>query len=89
MKNLERRIERLEDKLSPKYGPRLIYIYPHPDEEEEETPYQIQVSSELWAHAMRGGPFTEEEIRRLKEKHRGEKVEKEPESKKEIVYEQS
>ena len=77
MKNLERRIERLENKLALRHCLRLIYVYPHPDEEDEETPYQIQLSSDLWAHATRGGPFTEEEIRQLREKYSEERIEKE------------
>jgi hypothetical protein len=48
MSNLERRIERLEEKLKPKRGHRLIYIHPNLGEGEEETPYQVKVSSELW-----------------------------------------
>jgi hypothetical protein len=69
MNNLERRIERLEEKLLAKHGPRLIYIHPNLGEGEEETPYQVKVSSELWAYAMGGGPFTEEEIRQLREEY--------------------
>ncbi len=50
MKNFERRIERLENKLAAKYGPRFVYIHPNLGEGEEETPYQVQVSSDLWAY---------------------------------------
>jgi hypothetical protein len=82
MKNLERRIERLENELTAKHGPRSIYIHPNLGEEEEETPYQVQVSSELWAYAMGGGPFTDEEIRQLREEYSEESIEKEPETKK-------
>ena len=69
MNNLERRIERLEEKLLAKHGPRLIYIHPNLGEGEEETPYQVKVSSDLWAYAMGGGPFTEQEIYRLREEY--------------------
>lgn len=36
-----------------------------------EDPYMVKVSPDLWAYAIKGGPFTDNEIQRLKEKYQG------------------
>jgi len=64
---------RRHQKLRQKHEQRFIYILPNLEEEEdEETPYKVKISSDLWAHAMAGGPFTSDEIRELREKYKEE-----------------
>ena len=66
MSNLYRRIERLEQRMGVKPGPRLIYLTPNlEDADAEETPYQFRISSGVWASVF-GGPLTDEEIRKLR-----------------------
>jgi hypothetical protein len=85
MNNLERRIEglamgsfeqrlmQLEQQMGTQPRPRLIYITPNLEEDEsEETPYSVKISSELWAEAF-GGPFTKEEIDKLREEYAEER----------------
>lgn len=55
MSNLDRRIKWLEQRMGAKQGQRLIYIVPNLEEGEgEETPYQVKISSVLWAYAFGG-----------------------------------
>jgi hypothetical protein len=79
IKNLSRRIERLEEMVVPKHGPRAIYIMPNLEEEEpEEGPGLVKLSSSLWAHIW-GAPLTADEIRKLKEEYKEDR--NEPETK--------
>ena len=68
--NLERRIERLEEKLGAKSEPRVLVItnvrFDHTD---GQPPSLIQFVPEVWAFAVRGGPFTREEINQLRNEH--------------------
>ena len=65
---LERRLERLEQQIGAKHGPRLIYLMPNLEEGVgDETLYNIKISSDVWAHVF-GAPLTDKEIRCLKEK---------------------
>ena len=69
MGRFEQRLTRLEKWTGTKHGPRLIYITPNLEgDESEETAYSVKISSELWAEAF-GGPFTKEEIGKLKEEY--------------------
>ena len=71
-KNLNGRIERLEEMVVPKHGPRLIYIMPNLEPEEpEEGPGLVKLSSSLWAHVL-GAPLTPDEIQKLRQEHNEE-----------------
>ena len=73
MNNLEKRISCLEEKLGTKPGPRLIIITTFT--EGHEDPFHARLFSDspgLWAIAQSGGPFTEEEIRNLREEEKAE-----------------
>jgi hypothetical protein len=73
MGRFEQRVTQLEQQMGTKHGPRLIYITPNLEEDEsEETAYSVKVSSELWAEAF-GGPFTKEEIGKLREEYAEER----------------
>jgi hypothetical protein len=72
MNNLEKRIERLEEKLGMKPGPREIILTNVDFSGGQENPYTAQLFPRLWAIAQSGGPFTEEEIRNLRNKHKAE-----------------
>ena len=68
MNNLARRTQRLEEKLETKPGPRLIYLTPNLEgDETEETAYSVKISSEVWAYVFSSGPFTTEEVDKLRE----------------------
>ena len=72
MNNLRRRIDRLEDKVGVKPESRITLITNVCNREDQsESPYEIEFVPGLWAHAVRGGPFSEEEIRGLREKYAG------------------
>lgn len=72
IKNLNRRIERLEEMVVPKHGPRLIYIMPNLEEEEpEEGPGLVKLSSSCWAHVF-GEPLIPDKIWRLKQDYNEE-----------------
>lgn len=67
MTNLERRLERLEQTLTPRGEPRLIIVTINPNNFPE-SPYHVELPpGGLWAIAARGGPFTDEEICKLRE----------------------
>jgi hypothetical protein len=73
MGRFEQRVTRLEQRMGTNHRPRLIYITPNLEEDEsEETPYSVKISSELWAEAF-GGPFTREEIGKLREEYAEER----------------
>jgi hypothetical protein len=48
---------------------RIIYLTPNlQGDKAKETPYTVKISSEVWAHVLgNSGPFTKEEIDRLRE----------------------
>jgi hypothetical protein len=71
VKGLAGRLERLEKRMGAKQGPRLIYLMPNLEEEEDEqeTPYCAKISSDVWAHVFGSGRLTMEEIHRLKEEY--------------------
>jgi hypothetical protein len=69
MGRFEQRVTRLEQRMGTKPGPRLIYLTPNlQGDKASETPYAVKISSEVWAHVLgNSGPFTKEEIDRLRE----------------------
>ena len=72
MSNIERRIERLEKKLGTKAESRIIVMTNVTPLGGEETPDCVKIAPECWAISVWGGPFTEEEIRKLREEHKAE-----------------
>ena len=69
MGRFEQRLTRLELRMGTKHAPRLIYLTPNLEgDETEETAYSVKISSELWAEAF-SGPFTKEEIDKLREEY--------------------
>jgi hypothetical protein len=63
---LERRLGRLEQRLSIKPGARIIYFTPNLEADEpEESPYLVKLSSEVWAHVS-GPGLSRIEIEMLK-----------------------
>ena len=68
MGRFEQRLTRIEQRMGTKHGPRLIYLTPNLEgDKAEETPYAVKISSEVWAHVLgNSGPFTDEEIDRLR-----------------------
>jgi hypothetical protein len=71
MKNLDRRIERLEEMLETKAEPRVMVTTNVTPSGGEETPSCVKFALEQWAIAIRGGPFTDKEIRELREEYYG------------------
>ena len=70
MNRFERRLARLELRIGIKAGPRLIYLMPNLEEDEpEESPYLVKLSSEMWAHVS-GPGLSNGEIEKLKEEFR-------------------
>jgi hypothetical protein len=69
MTNVGRRIERLEEKLEAKSEPRVIIVTNIDNPGNNSC--KSKLSGHLWAYAARGGPFTNEEIRELREEHKG------------------
>ena len=81
MARFERRLDRLEQRMGVKPGPRVIYLMPNLEAEEgEETPYCVKLSSEEWAHAF-GAPLTEDDIRKLRVEYGDERNGNEPQTK--------
>jgi hypothetical protein len=72
MNNLERRIERLEEKLGTKRGPRHILVTNVNFLEGEESPCEVEFLPGLYALAY-GGPLTTKEIDSLREKYADER----------------
>ncbi len=71
-KTLIRRLQRLEEMIVPKHGPpRIIYVTNVVEEDQEEGPGLVRLSSSLWAWVI-GAPLTPEEIRNLREEYNGE-----------------
>ena len=69
---IKQRIERLEMGIGLKNEPRVIIVTIDPAGNDKEGSYNVEIFSGLWAYAVRGGPFTEEEIRKLREEHKAE-----------------
>jgi hypothetical protein len=68
MNALERRIERLEEELGMKPGPRFMIITNVNFLDGDETPNEMEFLPGLYALAY-GGPLTNEEIRVLREEY--------------------
>ena len=81
MNKLERRIERLEQRMGVKPGPRVIYFMPNLEEDGEDTPYHFRISAEVWASVF-GEPLTDEEIRKLRREYNEERKRNEPQTEK-------
>lgn len=67
---IKQRIEKLEAGMGLKNEPRVTIITIDPDGISKENPYSVEIFPELWAYAIRGGPFTEEEIRQLRKEEK-------------------
>ena len=70
MNTLERRIERLEEELGMKPGPRFMIITNVNFLDGDESPCEVEFLPGLYALAY-GGPLTSEEIQKLREEYRG------------------
>lgn len=71
MSNLYRRIEQLEERLGAKAEPRVVVITNVTPLGGEETPACVKFAPERWAIAIRGGPFTSDEVEELREEYQG------------------
>ena len=72
-KSLSRRIERLEEMIVPRHGPRLICITNVVEEEGlEEGPGLVKLPSSLWAYVF-GAPPTADKITTWKEEYNQER----------------
>ena len=80
MNNLERRIERLEERVGTKPASHEILITNVDFSDGHEDPYTVKLFSGLWAHAIGGGPFTSEEIHKLREEYCEQENRNEPEA---------
>jgi len=79
MKNLDRRVEWLEEKLGARPGPRLIYLMPNLElDEPDETPHLVKLSSDIWANIY-GAPLNADERQALKHEFRSRPTENEQE----------
>jgi hypothetical protein len=77
MSNFDIRLGRLEQRMGVKQRRTVIYITPNLEKDEgEDTPYEVKISSVLWAHAFGGGSFTEDEILWLREEYGDNRTEK-------------
>ncbi len=72
MSNLTRRVKRLEDGIGRNDETRILVMTNVTPLGGEETPSCVKISPKCWAIAVRGGPFTEEEIRKFREEHKAE-----------------
>ena len=68
MGRFEQRLTRIEQRMGMKSRQRMIYLTPNlQGDRAKETPYAVKISSEVWAHVLgNSGPFTKEEIDRLR-----------------------
>ena len=64
---IKQRLDRLEDEIGMKPESRVTVITIDPHGVAQEGPYSVQLSPKIWASALRGGPFTSEEVRQLRE----------------------
>lgn len=69
---IKQRLDRLEEEIGMKRESRVTVITINPDEDAHEDPYSVEIFPDLWAYAIRGGPFTSEEIRQLREDNKSE-----------------
>ena len=69
---IKQRLARLEHELGMKPESRLTAITIDPHKVAHEGPYSVEIFPGLWATAIRGGPFTSEEIRQLREDQKSE-----------------
>ena len=69
---IKQRLERLEAGMGLKNEPRVTIITIDPDGISKEGPYSVEIFPDLWAYAIRGGPFTNEKIRQLREDNKRE-----------------
>ena len=72
MSNLTRRVKRLEDEIGQSDEARLLIITNVAPWNGQETPDCVRIAPDRWAIAVRGGPFTDEEIRKLREEHKAD-----------------
>jgi hypothetical protein len=71
MKYLDRRIERLEESLAPCCEQGVVVIT-NVNPQSAESACQVELSpGGPWAFAIRGGPFTEEELCGLRDEYAG------------------
>lgn len=74
MKDLKRRLHRLEKQSGTNFGPRIIYLMPNLESEEpDETPYSAKITSELWAHSH-GRPLMDQEIAALRIQYKNTRI---------------
>ena len=70
MSRLEQRLARLEQRTGMKSRQRIIYLTPNlQGDRAKETPYAVKISSEVWAYVFSSGPFTTEEVDKLREEY--------------------
>jgi hypothetical protein len=75
MSRFEQRLTRIEQRMGMKSRQRMIYLTPNLEgDKAKETPYAVKISSQVWAHVLgNSGPFTNEEIAKLREKYAEER----------------
>jgi hypothetical protein len=68
MSRFGQRLTRIEQRMGMKSRERMIYLTPNLEgDKAKETPYSVKISAEVWAHVLgNSGPFTNEEIDRLR-----------------------
>ena len=69
---IKQRLDRLEEEIGMKRESRVTVITIDPHKVAHEGPYSVELRPGLWATAIRGGPFTSEEIRQLREDEKSE-----------------
>lgn len=67
---IKQRVDRLEEEIGMKPESRLTVITIDPHKLAHEGPYTVELFPDLWATAVRGGPFTSEEIRQLRKEEK-------------------
>ena len=72
MSNLTRRVKKLEDEIGRSDDGRILVMTNVTPFGGQETPDCVKIALDRWAIAVWGGPFTEEEIRKLREEHKAE-----------------
>jgi len=68
--SIKQRLARLEEEIGMKHEPRVRVITINPNKNAHEDPYTVEIFPDLWADAMRGGPFTPEEIHQLRKEEK-------------------
>lgn len=69
---IKQRLDRLEEEIGMKRESRFTVITINPYKDAHEGPYSVAIFPDLWAYAIRGGQFTSEEIRQLREDNKSE-----------------